>query len=75
MELTGYFKVVGVKKKTKAKFFKDLQIGDEFSLSYNLNGSYKSAPLINIYKDGRHQHSKNALELSRILDNFIIVEI
>lgn len=74
--LSGKFKVLEIKKKTKAKFFKDLKVGDEFELIYTLNGSYKSAPLIEIYVDGIMKTVKYASEIINILEkNFVIKQV
>lgn len=75
MKLEGRFKVVAIKKKTSAVFFKDLKVGDEFVLVYNLNGRYKSAPTIYIYCDGECVHNNNAVQLSDNLDKFILEKI
>lgn len=70
MKLNGKFKVKSIKKKTSAKFFKDLKVGDEFELVYNLSGRYKSAPTIDIYQNGEYIHENNAIQLSDNLDKF-----
>lgn len=75
MKLTGKFKVELIKKKTSAVFFKDLVVGDIFTLSYNVNGYYKSAPSINIYKNNKFAHSNNALQLHNNLKNFDVEQI
>ncbi|MGV4321200.1 hypothetical protein [Bacillus mojavensis] len=75
MKLTGTFRVKRIKKKTSAVFFKDLKVGDEFTLQYNLNGYYGSAPWIDIYKDGEHVHHNNALQLVMNLEKFEIEQI
>jgi hypothetical protein len=74
MKLTGTFTVQAVKKKTSAMFFKDLNVGDTFTLSYNLNGYYTGAPSIRIYKDGEYVHSNTALQLKNNLGNFELTE-
>lgn len=75
MELRGKFKVVAIKKKTSAKFFKDLKVGDVFELAYDINGGYESAPTIYIYQDGKRVHNNTALQLSNNLDKFELVEV
>ncbi|UNY48726.1 hypothetical protein P9294_gp011 [Bacillus phage FADO] len=75
MELTGKFRVKEIKKKTSAVFFKNLKVGDEFTLTYNLNGYYESAPVIDIYKDGEHAHHNNALQLVTNLEKFEIEQV
>ena len=70
MKLTGKFKVTAVKKKTSAVFFKDLKVGDEFELSYSMNGYYHSAPWIDISKGGQVVHGNNANQLRNNLDKF-----
>lgn len=64
-----------VLKKTKAKFWEDLQVGDEFELVYTLNGNYHSAPSIDIYKDGKRIHINNATQLVDNLNKFILIQI
>lgn len=75
MELTGKFKVMEVKKKTSAVFFKELQVGDTFELVYSLNGGYESAPYIRIYKDGNHAHNNNALQLKQNMSKFKLEQV
>lgn len=75
MILTGKFKVVGITKKTAAMFFKSLKVGDEFELSYNLNGSYGGAPWIKIIQGGEVVHGNNALQLQKNLDNFTLQQL
>lgn len=70
MELRGKFKVVAIKKKTSAVFFKRLKVGDEFELIYNLHGGYKTAPWIKILQDGQVVHGNNADQLEKNLDKF-----
>lgn len=70
MQLTGRFRVLGIKKQTSAQFFRSLRIGDEFELKYNINGGYGNAPYIDIYKDDVCVHSNNAIQLSNNLSNF-----
>lgn len=74
IELSETFFVDAIKKKTQAQFFKDLQVGDEFTLVYNLNGYYKGSPVIEIWKDGKYAHENNALQLRQNLENFSILE-
>jgi hypothetical protein len=75
MVLKGKFKVMGIKKKTSAVFFKDLKVGDEFELVYDLNGSYGEAPFIHIYSNGKRVHGNNALQLKQNLEKFEIEQI
>jgi hypothetical protein len=75
LNLKGKFKVMGIKKKTSAVFFKDLKVGDEFELIYDLNGSYGEAPFIHIYSNGKRVHGNNALQLKQNLDKFELEQI
>lgn len=75
MELTGIFEVVAIKKKTVAKFFKELKPGDTFQLVYDLNGGYNGAPSIDIIQKGKFVHLNNALQLKNNLDNFELKQI
>lgn len=70
MILKGKFKVTAIKKKTQAVFFKELKVGDEFELFYNLNGGYNSAPWIQIIQEGKGVHGNDALQLRKNLDKF-----
>jgi TorA maturation chaperone TorD len=75
LELSGKYKVLEIKKKTSAVFFKELKVGDEFELIYNLNGGYESAPWISIYQDGARVHGNNANQLEKNLVKFEIEQI
>lgn len=75
MQLRGKFKVLGIIKSTSAVFFRELKIGDEFELVYDLSGGYKSAPTIAIYKNNQIVHSNNALQLSNNLNNFELEQL
>lgn len=75
MNLTGSFKVVEVLKKTQAVFFKQLKAGDEFDLSYDLNGGYKMAPQIKIIQNGVVVHKNDGVQLLSNLDKFKIEQI
>jgi len=73
--LRGNFKVKEVKKKTQAKFFKDLSVGDEFQLQYSLSGSFGFAPVIFIHLKGTRVHHNHPLQLKNNLENFEIEQI
>lgn len=73
--LTGTFKVEQIIKKTQAVFFKDLQVGDCFTLSYNLSGRYKSAPAASIYVGDQLVHSNPANQLANNLDDFRLIQV
>jgi hypothetical protein len=75
MMLQGKFKVLKIKKKTSAVFFKDLKSGDEFELIYNLNGGYTSAPWIKILQNGKVIHGNNADQLSKNLDKLELEQL
>lgn len=76
MELHGKYKVIEIKKKTQARFFRELKVGDTFELSYSLNGMYKyQAPYIEIFVDGEYVHRNNASQLSSNLNNFKLQEL
>ncbi|MFJ8247383.1 hypothetical protein [Peribacillus asahii] len=75
MQLRGKFKVLEIKKKTSAVFFKELKAGDEFELVYSLNGRYKSAPDIDIFQNGKCVHWNNALQLSKNLERFELEQV
>jgi hypothetical protein len=70
LELSATFTVKAIKKKTSAVFFKDLKVGDTFTLGYDLTGSYGYAPTINIYSGGRRVHANSALQATSNLSNF-----
>lgn len=74
--LSGTFIVEKIKKKTTAKFFKDLKEGDKFELRYSLNGMYSSqAPSINIYVNDELKHYNNAAQLKSNLDKFELKKV
>jgi hypothetical protein len=75
LNLVGTFKVVEIKKKTSAVFFKELKVGDVFSLQYGLNGRYESAPSIDIFRDGKYVHHNNAVQLTNNLSRFTLEQI
>lgn len=75
MELTAKITITGIKKKTKAKFFESLKIGDVIELRYNLDGADKYAPHIYVYKDGLKIMSAYALQVKTNLSNFEYEEV
>lgn len=75
MNLTGSFRVVEVLKKTQAVFFKQLKAGDEFDLSYDLNGGYNSSPQIKIVQNGVVVHKNDGLQLRTNLEKFKIEQV
>lgn len=75
MELKGKFNVLKVLKKTSAVFFKELKAGDEFELRYDFNGTYKGAPSIDIYQNGKYVHCNDALQLRKNLEKFQIEQV
>ncbi|MEX3625118.1 hypothetical protein [Viridibacillus arvi] len=75
MKLRGKFKVLAIKKKSSAVFFKELKVGDEFELVYTLNGGYKSAPEIDIYVDGKYVHCNNGTQLKGNLGRFELEQV
>lgn len=74
MKLKGKMKVKEISKKTSAKFFKELKVGDELEFVYDLNGGYHSAPYVTIYK-GNDFINNSALQLAKNLENFQWEEI
>ncbi|MGE0981494.1 hypothetical protein [Bacillus cereus] len=66
MKLSGAFKVTDVNKKTKAKGFEALQVGDTVSFTWNLNGSYKGAPSVACFVNGKHVGTKNASTVKQL---------
>ena len=75
IQLTASYKVTEVKKRTQAKFFKELKVGDVFTLTYDLNGHYKSAPTIKLSADGKAPQYNSSLQLSNNLINFELEEV
>lgn len=75
MQLTAKLKVLEIKKKTRAEFFKDVQVGDEIELMYSLSGHYGSSPYIHIKQGGKVVHRNNALQLSTNLENFKVEQL
>lgn len=66
MKLSGSFKVTAVNKKTKAKGFENLQVGDTVSFTWSLNGSYGGAPYVACFVNGNHVDTKNALTVKQL---------
>ena len=76
MVLQGRFKIVGIRKKTKAKWFKDLEVGDEFYLKYYLTGRYKDSPDVIICdENGERVHKNIASQLKNNLSNFEVIQM
>lgn len=75
MKLKGKFKITAIKKKTQAKFFNELNVGDEFELSYDLNGGYNKAPWIEIIQEGKVVHGNDGLQLRKNLDKFELEQV
>ena len=75
MELKGQIIITGIKKKTGAKFFESLKIGDVIELRYNLDSADKYAPHIYLYKGGVKIMSTYALQVKTNLSNFEYVEV
>lgn len=69
MVLTAKIKITEIKKKTKAVLFKDIQVGDELTLNYNISGCYGYAPTISINHAGKW-HDNNVTQLSNNISNF-----
>lgn len=66
MKLSGAFKVTAVNKKTKAKGFENLQVGDTVSFTWSMNGSYGGAPYVACFVNGNHVDTKNALTVKQL---------
>ena len=62
--------ILGVKKKTKAKFFDQLGTGDILELLYDLNGCYGYSPYIKIIKTNGESINNSALQLRSNLSKF-----
>ncbi|CDQ21747.1 hypothetical protein [Halobacillus karajensis] len=75
VNLTGVFEVKEIKKKTSAKFFKDLKVGDVFELSYSMNGFYGGSPTIDILGSNGVKHMNNPNQLRNNMFNFEIEQI
>lgn len=73
--MTAKITITGIKKKTKAKFFESLKIGDVIELRYNLDSADKYAPHIYVYKDGVKIMSAYALQVKANLSNFEYEEV
>ena len=62
--------IIGVKKKTKAKFFETLKTGDIVEFQYNLNGKYKKVAVVSILKNGEEMTTNKISILRNNLSNF-----
>lgn len=60
MELTYIGIVTKVNKKTAAKGFKVVKVGDEVKLAWDLDGGYHGAPYVVCYINGKFADTKNA---------------
>lgn len=75
MVLTAMYEIKAIKKKTQAKAFKSLQVGDSFELKYNLNGYYKGSPTVEVFSKGEKLGSQYASQLVTTLEYFELEEI
>lgn len=75
ISLSGTFEVVKILKKTQARTFKDLKVGDVFVLEYDLNGRYNGAPKINVYKGNELKNSVYSKQLKETLYCFELKEL
>ena len=73
--LTNKIQVTGKLKKTSAKLFKDVKIGDELSFHYTFISDYLSGRTANIQVENSFNHTleNNATQLKRNLANFSFV--
>lgn len=70
MKLSNEFRVVGQKRKTGAKFFRDVKGGDILSFAVDIEHSYYATDVdIKNLTQGT-EHSKTMGALSHILDAF-----
>jgi hypothetical protein len=60
MELTYTGIVTKVNKKTAAKGFKTVNVGDEVKLVWDLGGTYNKVPNVDCYLNGEYVDTKNA---------------
>ena len=68
--LSATIKITEKKKKTRAKFFKEVEVGDELELVYSLSGGYHYAPTVDIYYKGEMVLRVYPSQLSNNLGNF-----
>lgn len=67
--------ILDKKKKTKAKLFEALEIGEVLSLQYNLNGGYHSTPTITVVRDNGEKTDCYPNQLESNLKAFVVMEI
>ncbi|HDR8003370.1 hypothetical protein ACS2BX_25780 [Bacillus cereus group sp. BceL300] len=60
MQLRTTVVITEVVKKTKAKGFENIKVGDKVTLTWGLGGGYHGAPYVGCYVNGTWVDSKNA---------------
>lgn len=73
IQLYGRFKVVQVKKKTTARFFNKLEVGDIFILRLDLNSS--GVPDLRVIYDNKKVHRETPSRIKKFLENFELEEL
>lgn len=73
IQLYGRFRVVEIKKKTTAKFFNKLELGDVFVLRLDLNSS--GVPNLRVIYDNKEAHRETPSRIKKFLENFELEEL
>ena len=74
MILKGTFKVVAIKKKTKAVLFQDLKVGDELTVTYPLSGGFGYAPTVEV-RLGNWEHWNDITQFNKNIRNFEVEQL
>jgi len=69
--------VVGIYKKTKAKFYADIEVGDVIEFSMRIKSQYNAVYITvkNLTKDIQHESSLNQLDQLKILSIFQLDDV
>ncbi|MDK7480973.1 hypothetical protein OWP19_23690 [Bacillus cereus] len=70
MKLRTTVIITEVVKKTKAKGFENIKVGDKVTLTWGLGGHYKGAPYVDCYVNGEYVDSKNADTLYKLFNGY-----
>lgn len=78
MKLTGTFIVVEQLRKTTTKFFKDVEIGDVYTLVYEFTGGsgrYGGTPEVKMYQNGKKVYTNSAKIIRNGFKTFAVERI
>lgn len=70
MKLKTTITITEIIKKTKAKGFEIIKIGDKVTFEWGLGGHYKGAPYVDCYVNGKFVDSKNADTICKLFKGY-----